>query len=213
MAYEQLDEVVALMHQARRGPGPRVYAGLECEWVPEYRAYYEDELLGARDLDYLVGATHFTPLGDGWVSSFDGLKSVAHLKAYVAHTIAALETGLFAFTAHPDLFATAFTSWTPDVAAAARDLFAAARANDAVLELNASGYRKTPFSYPWRPFWETAAEYGVNVVVNSDAHAPADLFASVPQAYALAAELGLNVVDLEARMRRRRPAAAASGGS
>jgi histidinol-phosphatase (PHP family) len=200
MDYAQLDDLVELMHAARRRPGVRVYAGLECEWVPEYRAYYEDELLGERQLDYLIGSTHFTPYGGQWLSSFDALKTTAHLRAYVDHTIAMLDTGLFAFVAHPDVFAQCYSAWTPDVAAATRDLMQAVRARGAVLELNASGFRKTPCTYPWRPFWEAAAVEGVNVVVNSDAHDPAELFADVPRCYELASELGLTIVDLEARI-------------
>lgn len=197
MAHAELDGLVALMRAEQKPGSPRVFAGLECEWVPEYRAYYEDELLGTRDLDYLIGATHFTPYRGDWLSSFDALSTSAHLRAYVDHTIAMLDTGLFTFVAHPDVFAQCFRSWTPDVATASRDLLQAARDRDAVMELNASGYRKTPSTYPWRPFWELAAECGVRVVVNSDAHAPEDLFAAVPKAYALAAELGLAPVDLE----------------
>jgi histidinol-phosphatase (PHP family) len=203
MDYAPLDGLVTVMHAARATPDLRVYAGLECEWVPEYRAYYEDELFGKHRLDYLIGSTHFTPVGGQWLSSFDALTTTAHLRAYVDHTIALMDTGLFAFVAHPDVFAQCFHRWTPDVAAASRDLFQAAKARNGILELNASGYRKTPFTYPWRPFWETAAEHGVRVVINSDAHSPGDLFAAVPRAYELAAELQLDVVDLETCLQAR----------
>lgn len=206
--YGQLDELIGLVRAARDRKGCRVYAGLECEWHPDFRAYYEDELLGSRGLDYLIGSTHFTPVGGHWLSSFDALTEPKHLRAYVAHTVALIDTGLFAFVGHPDVFAQCFPRWTPDVAAASKDLVQAAADRGAVLELNASGYRK-PWTradadqshpYPWRNFWELAAESGVNVVVNSDAHAVADLYAEVPRAYALAAELGLSLVDIETRI-------------
>lgn len=201
MAYAQLDDLCDKMNAARAAGGLRLYAGIECEWVPEFKSYYEDELRGTRGLDYLVGSTHFTPIGGGeWLSSFDALTTTKHLRAYVNHTVALIDTGLFAFVAHPDVFAQCYRTWTPDIASASRDLLQAARDRNAVMELNASGYRKPVHTYPWRPFWEIAADVGVDVVINSDAHDPNDLFADVPRCYGLAKELGLNIVDMEPRL-------------
>jgi len=56
-----------------------------------------------------------------------------------------------------------------------------ARSHGMPLELNAAGMRKgriecsdatTRWRYPWRPFWEIAAEAGCTVIIGSDAHHP-----------------------------------------
>jgi histidinol phosphatase-like PHP family hydrolase len=52
--------------------------------------------------------------------------------------------------------------------------------------------------YPWRPFWELAAEVDAAVIVNSDAHRPEDLQGLTGQAYALREELKLREMDIEA---------------
>ena len=50
--------------------------------------------------------------------------------------------------------------------------------------------------YPWRPFWELAAETAAPVIVNSDAHRPQDLQARTGEAYAIRSELGLRAMDV-----------------
>ncbi len=77
------------------------------------------------------------------------------------------------------------------------------------LEVNAYGFRKAELAYPegnrhpypWRPFWELAAEFDVPCVIGSDAHAPADVFGNLPEVYAFAEELGLRCVNRETALK------------
>jgi histidinol phosphatase-like PHP family hydrolase len=50
--------------------------------------------------------------------------------------------------------------------------------------------------YPWLRFWELAAEYDIEVVVNSDAHHPEDVAANLDDAAHIATRLGLRLADL-----------------
>ena len=50
--------------------------------------------------------------------------------------------------------------------------------------------------YPWRPFWELAGECGTPVILNSDAHDPADVARNLDDAMTLARECGLRVVGI-----------------
>ena len=92
------------------------------------------------------------------------------------------------------------------------DGIAAAKANDVALEVNALGLRKiahkkasNPYPlYPWLPFWELAAECGVKVIVNSDAHRPQDLQARTGEARAIVERLGLQAVEADWVGSRRR---------
>ncbi|HPY91565.1 MAG TPA: hypothetical protein PLT23_12610, partial [Lentisphaeria bacterium] len=72
------------------------------------------------------------------------------------------------------------------------------------LEINAYGLRKKMVVdsdgcrhlYPLRRFWEIAAEYDdLQVVVNSDAHLPEDVWGNTDDAIRLAQELRLRVVN------------------
>ena len=110
-----------------------------------------------------------------------------------------METGLFDYVAHPDMFMSGCPRWTPELRALAAEMAAASKALDIPFEINAYGLRKpwidTPErrrpQYPWRPFWEVMAEHGVRVVVGADAHRPQDVWGNADDAVAFGAELGL----------------------
>ena len=97
-----------------------------------------------------------------------------------------------------------YAVWDRDTAACSRDILNAARAYDVGMEINALGMRKqarkssdNPFPpYPWRPFWELAAECDAPVIVNSDAHRPEDLQGLAGQAHTLRVERASRLADL-----------------
>ncbi len=185
MRFTELEDYEQAVRQAAlEQPALTVLLGMECEWLPELRAFYEDELLGRRGYDYLIGACHLTELSAGeWVGSFDHTTTPQALAAYAATCIRTMESGLFAFIAHPDLFGCCNESWTVDIGKCAHDICASAAALNVPLEINGLGFRKGLVEgsdgkrppYPWAPFWEVAAEHGVRVVLNSDAHHPQDV--------------------------------------
>jgi len=182
-------------------PQLTLLAGMECEYDPPYSAFYREVLLGKYALDYLVGGTHFFRYQGQRTETFSQANTPATLGAYVKHFIQAMESGLFAFMAHPDAFARGYLSWDENAAACSRDLCAAAAALQIPLEINGYGFRKPPIAtpngtrpmYPWPPFWEIAAEMGVVAMVNSDAHRPQDVWANIEDGLALAKKLNITV--------------------
>ena len=114
-----------------------------------------------------------------------------------------IESGLFAFIAHPDLFGNCYKHWDENTISASRDIFAAAAECNVGLEINALGFRKiakkklfNPYPlYPWPPFWELASEYAVEVIVNADAHRPEDLQKMTSDAEALRKRCNLTAMD------------------
>lgn len=206
MSLAQLDGYLAAITQARREVDDMtILASLECEYVPEWDRWYRDELLGRIGCDYLIGAVHLAPIDGAWKNSFDGLKTAAHLRAYVDHAVLTMESGLFAFIAHPDAFAGGWLGKDRSGRAAARDIAQAAAQLGIPLELNALGLRKPPVGkeggqrgwgrrapYPWIPFWEEAAGVrGLQVVLSSDAHRPRDVIAGHGELCALRDRFGL----------------------
>ena len=181
-----------------------ILKGMECEFADSYASFYRDTLLGELQFDYLIGAAHFFPLDGEWVGSYGGAGSVAGLRAYAGDFVESMESGLFAFMAHPDLFGNCYHTWDANTAAAAADIFTAAAALKVPLEINGYGLRKplidTPAGqrrmYPWRPFWELAADYDISVIVNSDAHRPQDVGSSMAEAAAIGETCGLPFADL-----------------
>lgn len=205
MHVAQLDDYVGAVHRAQSEfPEIRVLLGMECEYVPKFHAFFEDELLGERKFDYLVGGPHFFTDDYGeWTGTYGGTVDAKSLSDYARYVSEMIESGLFAFIAHPDLFGNCYKHWDENTISASRDIFAAAAECNVGLEINALGFRKiakkklfNPYPlYPWPPFWELASEYAVEVIVNADAHRPQDLQKMTSDAEALRKRCNLTAMD------------------
>lgn len=208
MHYVDLPEYTAVIDKAREQyPELRVVKGMECEYIPEQQTWYEDELLGDYQFDYLIGAAHFfLDADDKWVGTYGGTTSAKALVEFGNYTVKMMESGVFDFIAHPDLFGNCYEKWDTNCTACTRDIMAAAAETGVGLEVNALGIRKqtakaadNPFPlYPWLPFWEEASSYDVKVIVNADAHTPEDLQGKTGEAFQIVADLGLKHMDVDA---------------
>jgi len=188
------DYCKAVDEATERYPDLVILKGAECEYAEEYHAFFQDQLMGELQFDYLIGAAHFFPFNNEWVGSYGGVGTVDRLRAYTDYFIKSMESGLFAFMAHPDLFGNSYLDW----------MFTAAAELRMPLEINGYGLRKpkidtpdgTRCMYPWLPFWELASEYEVEVIVNSDAHRPEDVSSQLPEAAEIGQGFGLKFADL-----------------
>ena len=203
------DYIAACDRAAATYPSLKLYQGLECEWVPAFgMSYYTEELKGKFGLDFLVAAPHSFTMEAGrdqWDNSFlkaDSLDEKAWLRGYGRYVLEVIGTGLFDYLAHPDLMGNFCTAWTPDAKAVARDIAQAARDAHMLLEINAAGFRKPWITdssgeeramYPWLPFWETVAAEGATAMVNTDAHSPELITATVDECFELAKKVGIEV--------------------
>lgn len=162
--------------------------GLECEAFPGYMGWLSD--LKAESLDFLILGNHYdgTDEGDHYVFSDEGgfyfgrCTRPEHIARYVKRTIAGMETGLFDYVAHPDLFCHGYSVFDEDCAAASRDLCDAASALGIPLEYNLLGVQhhsyvaeKGMLGYPCPKFWEIAAQRHVKAIIGFDAHEPGHL--------------------------------------
>ena len=166
----------------------KILVGLECEAFPAWFGWLRD--LKARYLDYVLMGNHYdaTDEGDHELLSDRGGFYFGHctrpeqVRRYVQRTIAGMETGIFDYVAHPDLFCHVYDRFDDDCAAASRDLCEAAAALNLPLEYNLLGvqYHARPqehdkLGYPCPRFWEIAARYPVKAIIGFDAHAPEHL--------------------------------------
>ena len=205
MNIAQIDDYVdAVRTAAQNYPSLRVLLGMECEYVPKFHSFYEDELFGERGFEYLVGGPHyFTDDYGDWQGTYGGTVDRKSLLEYARYVQEMIESKLFAFIAHPDLFGNCYEHWDANTEAATRDICSAAAECDVGLEINALGFRKiarksisNPYPmYPWCPFWQIASEYNVKVIVNSDAHRPKDLQKMTAEAESLRLDYGLEAMD------------------
>lgn len=183
-----------------------ILKGLEIEYLPRYRAYYE-ELLGRYGLDYLLLGEHFFPgRTEGELMNVTLGPVEPDTASFYARAVAeAMETGYFKMVAHPDIYAMSPFAWDGGCDRAADIIIDAAVRTGTILEFNANGVRRGVFPYPdgerymypHRRFWERAAEAGVRVIVGSDCHGPDQVWdASMERAFELLSELGITPLEV-----------------
>jgi len=182
----------------------KVFLGLECEYEEGFKDFYCETLFHEYQVEYLVCGMHWVHDGQRLLYVGAELETLAQLKAYVISLAQAMESGLFSFIAHPDLFFGSFRSWNENTKAASKEILLLAEQTQIPLEINCLGFRKEPIQterglrppYPLDDFWEMAASYRIRVVVNSDAHRPQDL-SNLSQGLALVQRYNLQLAQLD----------------
>jgi DNA polymerase (family 10) len=146
----QLDEIAAL--NASRRFKTRVFAGTECDILPDGSLDFEDALLAK--LDYVVTSVHSVFSQDEATMTARIVRALEHPRT----TMLGHLTGRILLEREP---------YRLDAA----KVIDAAIANGVVIELNASPHR---LDMDWR-LWRRAAERGLECSVNPDAHDTAGL--------------------------------------
>lgn len=203
MYYSELPDYVREIEEAQAEfPDLILLKGLEMDYRPYLgKSFYEEEYFGRFGLDYLIGGQHYIPPSAANTAihvDYISPLPISFMKKFAEASVVTMETGLIDYFNHPDLMAMSCDRWTPDHRAAMKDILDAAIDLDIPLEINAYGFRKpyidTPDGrrpqYPWRPFWEMAAETKVKVVIGMDAHKPEDVHSNYAEVKAFADELG-----------------------
>ncbi len=156
-----------------------VKAGFECEWDKSSYSWYKDVLLGEMNADYLIFGPH-------WVYDFGeyiyipNVDSKKLLYKYVEQTIEGINSGLYKFIAHPDLFMSGYKEWDADSKAMLSAILDAAIDCHLPVEINGNGLNRKMnetknglrHPYPYDEFWDLVATKNVDVVCSSDAHSP-----------------------------------------
>ena len=155
----------------------RVLAGFEAEYFPEYMQWLA-EIKEEKQLDYLILGNHYDT-SDETGMYYGQCKNAQQLRRYVDSALAGMQTGLFAYLAHPDLFMRGYKTFDDDCRAAAKELAQACRALDLPMEYNVHERFIFPIthrvSYPHPEFFEIAAAEGVRMIIGLDAHEPDEI--------------------------------------
>lgn len=145
-----------------------IIAGFEAEYYPEY---FDEFLENARKwgADYLIlGAHYLAPENNPDVRhTCLACDSEQALKQYVNSVIAAMNTGVFTYVAHPDVFN--FTGDDELYKKEMRKICVEAKKLNIPLEINFLGIREGR-AYPRMLFWELAGEEQCPVTFGFDAH-------------------------------------------
>ena len=187
--------------------------GIEADFVPGAEDRM-DNLLEARDFDYVIGSVHF--MRDGAVdmddySVWDSGRSADEIWRRYFQTIGeAASSGLFDVLAHPDLVKV----WGGERPLPEGDLrryyelaMDGIATSGIAVEVSTAGLRKRVAElYPAPAFLSMALEAGAPVALSSDAHRPEDVGAGYDRALELLADLGVHELSVfERRVRRMEP--------
>ena len=181
----------------------RIRLGLECEAFPEFYPWLR-EIREEKGIEYFILGNHYDTNDEHGGAYFGRCATARQARRYVETTIAGMESGLFAYLAHPDLFLERYPRFDADAKRACRDLCETAKYLDMPLEYNILGHRRNAsdrargnIGYTSREFWETAAETGNRAIIGVDAHTPdaLDCAALYREARAMLANLGIEVMD------------------
>ena len=148
-----------------------VHLGLEVEYYPD-RMEALLKLIEPYGIEYMILGQHWC--GNEQNEPYNGAATndETHLIRYCDQIIAAMDTGLFSYIAHPDLLH--FVGDENQYRFHMQRLCQKAKDENMPLEINLLGLRGQRH-YPREAFWETAGEVGCKAVLGCDAHTPEDV--------------------------------------
>ena len=210
MPEEDIPGYVEACRAADGEQGISVLCGMECDYDPSDESFFREFYLGQFGMDYLVGSVHVLKgrhdIMNVFANSHFGVKE---LRIYTDLYVRMIESRLFTFCAHPDLFGRPIevgegsNGWDENAEAAAKEILDAAEENGTVLEINTSGIWKTrerghkTIIYPRWQFWEMASDRNIRVIANTDSHSVEKLDSGIDYGMELIRRYNLRRVELE----------------
>lgn len=203
MRLEQVSEYVNDVKEASALADFKVHLGFECEYDKNYVNWYKDELLGKIGAEYLVFGPHWVTVGHDhpYIPEINHDKKL--LYKYTDQTIEGIQSGIYSFIAHPDLFMLGWKEWDSDAESCLRNILECAKDQGLPVEINGAGINRGLFStsrgprygYPYDEFWKMAAASGVKVICNSDAHFPEHVIKNAILARSYAEKSGIVPIE------------------
>lgn len=201
MDIEQLDDYINSITNLKHKYKDQIdiKMGLETEY---YKFNHDERVLMRNKMDYLILGQHFL---DPEVSvSFFKNNDDSQILQYANLVCEALDTGLFMYLAHPDVFMSKQENFTEACLKAADMIASKCVQLNIPVELNIHAIRKgkhpisseEQYFYPNRSFWKQLAKYPVKVLIGIDAHKPEDLldFDAIEKSLNEVSDLNLNFI-------------------
>ncbi|WRK52631.1 hypothetical protein SD457_20290 [Coprobacillaceae bacterium CR2/5/TPMF4] len=156
-----------------------IYQGFEAEYFEEYLDYYQ-ELLDSGEIDYLILGNHFDKYSVA--TKYYGKPAISdkEIISYKDNVLKALDTDLFTYIAHPDLFMIGKIYFDEFCENITREICQKALEKDVPLEINAGGIRRgyrrvndeLLYPYPNSHFFDIVSEMDCKVILGIDGHSP-----------------------------------------
>ena len=175
MDYSDLSKYFQEIDQAREDfKEITLLKGLECEYYEDSHDYY---LKLKEKTNYLILGHHYLFKGEGEIVGSLSLLTKEDLYLYRNGVVKGIESGIFDFLAHPDLFMASYPQWDVHCVKVTEDILTACQKHNMPIEYNANGLRHDSRDYPNDIFWKYVSDNfrDIEVIVSSDAHSPEDL--------------------------------------
>ena len=195
MKPQELKDYVATVDGLRKEfqDSIEIHCGVEAEYYP---TYFGDLLSMLRDggVEYMILGQHFL---DNEIDAHYAAVETGDpelLKRFCRQSMDAMQTAVFTYFAHPDIFR--FAGDKNLYISEMRQLCREAKSCGMPLEINLLGIEKQKH-YPNRLFWEIAGEEGCKAILGCDTHGPQMLRKtdSEVKALAIVKEFGLELLD------------------
>lgn len=196
----ELDDVIK-----EYGNKIKIYKGLETEYLPAQRAFYEKLL---KNLDYLNLGIHYF-ISNGKITNSYSEVTYLNVMDYAKNAVEGMKSGLFKTLVHPDLFMFAYQNidgkrrFDESAIKASKWIIEESIKNNVYLEINCNGipnsrkYKSEEWLYPYNEFWALVKEYkDAKIIIGADAHSPDALDSEdIADVLKFASNLGLNVSE------------------
>ncbi|MCR4856185.1 MAG: histidinol-phosphatase [Erysipelotrichaceae bacterium] len=181
MHWEELDDYIRSVNTLKEKYKDQITIrlGLETEYYPEVHAEREEL---AKRLDYMLLGQHFSALSLDSVNYFKE-NSDEEILEYAQAVCDALDSGIFTYLCHPDVFMNHQTVFSESCQKAAHMIGRKCEETGTPAEINIRGVMKglkhfpdgEQYWYPNKAFWRIMSQYDIKTVVGIDAHDPNDL--------------------------------------
>lgn len=198
---EQLDDYIVDIQKLKEQYRDRIEIkiALECEYFPRYF----DWLRSVKDrFDYLILGVHCSDQDEHLHHYYARSTKQEQVVEYTRCALAGMESGLFAYLAHPELCFADYPQYDAVCKEMVHSICTKAKELDMPLEYNLYGVdkqgrgRQKGLGYPCKLFWEEAAKYGCKAIIGVDAHRPEHFNRMRFQdAHAYLTSLGLQLID------------------
>ncbi len=178
--------------------------GIECEYFEEYMFWLKD-VLDKKIIDYAIFGNHYSHSEEVVDSALEYYGNCKHtdemLDGYLQKMIAGIQSGLFSYVCHPDLFLRKDSHFDDKCKTVTEIICDEALKADIPLEFNLSGFsfaqstRKA--NYPNSEFWKIVGDKQVKVILGVDAHSPEAFYRTedVEKAMWFVEQFNLNLID------------------
>ncbi len=172
--------------------------GLECEYFEEYIPWLK-ETIQQYGLDYVILGNHFYQTDERFPYFGRHTTTYEMLQLYEESILKGMESGLFAYVAHPDLFIRSYLRFDEHCILLSRKICKKAKKMGLPLEYNIAGLdicKGKKEGYPHPEFWKIVADENCLAIVGMDAHDNRCLENPVQYDYAVQhlQKLGIRVV-------------------